>query len=76
MNKKRMQVFDKVGLVVIGIVFVFSIGVALVTWQWFPGNGYIATIPQTMLSYIALLLPVTVLLTFLIIRRMVFKKDI
>jgi hypothetical protein len=80
MNSNSIQNFDKYGLLIIGISFGFTIGVAISSWHWFPEEVWwhnpLAIIPQTMINYFALLLPLIVLFIFLIIRRKIFKHDI
>lgn len=69
--------FDRIGSLLLALVFGFSLGVAVSSWEWFPTKGDwgdIAHIPPTLLNYIALLLPWFVLLVFLLIRRFKFQQ--
>jgi TRAP-type C4-dicarboxylate transport system permease small subunit len=73
----KIGTFDFVGSLLLVLVFGFSLGVAVSSWEWFPtkGNwGDIAHIPPTLVNYISLLLPWSVLLVFLIIRRLRFEQ--
>ncbi|MBU1043173.1 MAG: hypothetical protein KJ915_02090 [Candidatus Omnitrophica bacterium] len=78
MNENSIQNYDKYGLLIIGSLFGFSVGVAISSWQWFPEKVWwhnpLVVIPLTMLNYVALLLPIIVLFTFIIIRRKIFKQ--
>jgi hypothetical protein len=78
-NTKRMRVesFDKLSSVVLSFTFGFSFGVAVASWNWFPIEGdwdQIAEIPNNALNYIALLLPLILLLLYLLLRRVYFKR--
>jgi TRAP-type C4-dicarboxylate transport system permease small subunit len=80
MNNNSLQVYDKYGLLIIGLAFGFLIGVAISSWHWFPEEVWwhnpLVIIPQTMINYFSLLFPIIVLFVFLIIRRKIFKRDI
>ena len=73
----KIRTFDFVGSLLLALVFGFSLGVAVISWEWFPTKGDwgdIAQIPPTLLNYIALLLPWSALLVFLLIRRLKSKQ--
>jgi TRAP-type C4-dicarboxylate transport system permease small subunit len=73
----KIGTFDFIGSLLLILVFGFSLGVAVSSWEWFPTKGDwgdIAHIPPTLLNYIALLLPWFVLLVFLLIRRLRFQR--
>jgi hypothetical protein len=74
----RIETFDKIAAAVIVISVIFSIIVAITSWNWFPTPGDwgdIAHIPKSIINYIALLLPPTIVLLYLITRRWYFKKQ-
>jgi hypothetical protein len=68
--------FDRVALLILGSVFVWSMGVAVTSWDWFPTDdwGEIASIPPNALNYAALLLPWLTMLAYLVARRRLFGK--
>jgi TRAP-type C4-dicarboxylate transport system permease small subunit len=69
--------FDRIGSILLALVFGFSLGVAASSWEWFPNKddwSDIAHIPPTLLNYIALLLPWSALLVFLLVRRFRFQR--
>lgn len=73
----KIEMYDKLGgsAVILSILFTFI--VAITSWNWFPTPGEwgdIAHIPASMKNYIALLLPPTVTLSYLLVRRLYFKK--
>ena len=73
----RVQTFDKLSGAVLSFTFGFSFGVAVASWNWFPMEedwGHIAEIPKNALNYIALLLPLILLLLYLLLRRVYFKR--
>ena len=73
----RVQTFDKLSGVALSFTFGFSFGVAIASWNWFPIEGdwgHIAEIPNNALNYIALLLPLILLLLYLLLRRVYFKR--
>jgi len=73
----KIGTFDFVGSLLLVLIFGFSLGVAASSWEWFPTKGDwgdIAHIPPTLLNYIALLLPWSALLVFLLIRRLKSKR--
>jgi hypothetical protein len=73
----RVQTFDKLSVVVLSFTFGFAFGVALASWNWFPTEGdwgHIAEVPRNALNYTALLLPWILLLTYLLLRRVYFKR--
>lgn len=73
----KIGTFDFVGSLLLVLIFGFSLGVAVSSWEWFPTKGDwgdIAHIPPTLLNYIALLLPWSALLVFLLIRRLKSKQ--
>lgn len=73
----RIEIFDKIAAVAITIGLIFSIIIAITSWDWFPTPGDwgdIAHIPKRMINYVALLLPPTIVLLYLLIRRWYFKK--
>ena len=73
----RIETFDKLSGVVLSFTFGFSFGVAVTSWKWFPTEGdwgHIAEIPQNLLNYMALLLPLIMSLLYLIVRRFKFKR--
>ena len=75
----EIETFDKMVAVVIVICAVFSIIVAITSWNWFPNPGDwgdIANIPKSIINYIALLLPPTLVLLYLLTRRWYFIKQI
>jgi hypothetical protein len=63
--------YDRVSAFVLAVVFGFSAGVAVSSWEWFPTEdwGDIASIPPTVVNYVALVLPWLTLLAYLIVRR-------
>jgi uncharacterized membrane protein YphA (DoxX/SURF4 family) len=74
----RIGTFDRIAAAAIIVSTVFSIIVAITSWEWFPTPGDwgdIAHIPNTMLNYTALLLPPMTVLLYLLIRRLYFKKE-
>jgi hypothetical protein len=74
----RVEIFDKMSATVIIISVIFSIIVAITSWNWFPTPGEwgdIAHIPESTINYIALLLPPTIVLLYLLTRRWYFKKQ-
>lgn len=78
-TNKQMKIgtFDFIGSLLLVLIFGFSLGVAVSSWEWFPTKGDwgdIAHIPPTVLNYIALLLPWFVLLVLLLIRRLKFQQ--
>ncbi len=73
----RVQTFGKLSGVVLSFTFGFSFGVAVASWNWFPTEGdwgRIAEIPQDVLNYISLLAPFILLLLYLVLRRVYFKR--
>ena len=73
----RVQTFDKLSGAALSFTFGFSFGVAVASWKWFPTEGdwgHIAEIPKNALNYIALLLPLILLLLYLVLRRVYFKR--
>ena len=73
----RVQTFDKLSGAALSFTFGFSSGVAVASWKWFPTEGdwgHIAEIPKNALNYIALLLPLILLLLYLVFRRVYFKR--
>ena len=73
----KIGTFDKIGIIVIGGSFGFTVFAAM-SWNWFPTPGDwgdIARIPKSIVNYLALLLPPVVTLLFLLIRRWCFTKD-
>jgi len=74
----RVETFDKLSGAAILFSFGFSSGVAAVAWNWFPVEedwGQIAEIPNSALNYVALLLPLVLLLLYLLVRRVYFKQS-
>jgi len=73
----KIETWDKLAATVIIISLFFSVIVAMTSWNWFPTPGDwgdIAHIPNTMMNYLALLLPPVIILLYLLIRRLYFKK--
>jgi hypothetical protein len=73
----RVQIFDKLSGAALFFIFGFSFGVAVASWKWFPTEGdwsHIAEIPKNVLNYAALLLPPIMLLLYLLLRRLYFKR--
>ena len=72
----KLATFDRLSLIVIGSVFAFSAGVAVVSWEWFPTDdwGHIASIPPNAINYAALLLPWLALLAYSVVRRQLTGK--
>lgn len=75
----KVQTFDKLAGTVLVLSVLYSVIVALSSWEWFPTPGDwgdIAHIPPNMMNYIALLLVPSLLLAYLLIRRWCFKKEL
>ena len=73
----KVKTFDKLACVVILLSFAYSGVVAITQWDWFSRKddwGHIADIPPDLINYIALLLPLTSLLFYLLVRRLYFKE--
>lgn len=73
-----IESFDRLSVTVLVISLGFSALVAVTQWKWFPTPGdwgHIAEIPPDLLNYVALLLPWTVLLACLIVRRRCFGEN-
>jgi hypothetical protein len=71
-----LRQFDTTGWIILAFIFGFSIGVAT-TWNWFPEPddwGLIANITPNIFSYLALTLPLILLLAYSIFRRILFKN--
>ena len=67
--------FDTAAWITLAFVFGFSVGVAT-GWEWFPNPddwGLIANITPSIFSYLALILPLILLLAYSISRRKLFK---
>jgi len=72
-----MKIFDKIASAAITGSAIFSMVVALTSWDWFPIPGQwgdIAHIPNTIINHVALLLPPVTVLLYLIVRRFIFKR--
>jgi len=72
----RVKTFDKLAGWAITLSFVYTAVIALSQWDWFPiatDWGHIADIPPEPASYLALLLPWVLLLTYFLVRRLCFK---
>jgi hypothetical protein len=72
----KLANFDRASLIVLGSVLVFSAGVAVTSWEWFPTDDWndIASIPPNALNYAALLLPWLTLLAYSVVRRRLIDK--
>jgi hypothetical protein len=73
----KVKTFDKLSAILIILSCAYTVVVAVARWDWFPNKndwGRIANIPPTMIDYIALLLPWTLLLIYLLTRRLYFKQ--
>ena len=73
----RVKTFDKLSAVLIVLSCAYTLVVAITQWDWFPNKddwGHIADIPPNLINYIALLLPWTILLIYLLARRLYFKQ--
>lgn len=74
----KLETFDKTAVVAIILSIVFSLVIAITSWNWFPTPGdwgEIAHIPNSVINYIALLLPQVGILTYLLVRRLYLKKE-
>ena len=72
----QVRSFDRIAWVVIIISIGFTL-FAATSWDWFPTPGDwgdIARIPKSTKNYIALLLPPTVILIYLVTRRKIYRK--
>jgi len=70
-----LRQFDTTAWIILAFAFGFSVGVAT-GWDWFPDPddwGLIANITPSIFSYLALALPLILLLTYSISRRKLFK---
>jgi len=73
----RIETFDNLSGAVLAFVFGFSSGVAVASWNWFPKEGEwgeMAEIPPGFLNYFSLLAPWILLLLYLLLRRLYFKR--
>jgi hypothetical protein len=73
----RVKTFDKLSGILIVLSCAYTFVVAITQWDWFPNKddwGHIADIPPNLINYIALLLPWTILLIYLLARRLYFKQ--
>jgi len=73
----RVKTFDKLSAILIVLSCAYTLVVAITQWDWFPNKddwGHIADIPPNLINYIALLLPWTILLIYLLARRLYFKQ--
>ena len=73
-----LKLFDRISGMLIILSWAYAVVVAATQWNWFPEKddwGHIADIPPNMINYLALLLPWAVMLTYLITRRLYFKKS-
>jgi hypothetical protein len=73
-----VETFDKIAGSTITISIIFTVSIAITSWNWFPTPGEwgdIAQIPQSLKNYIALLLPPAITLAYLLVRRLYFKKS-
>ena len=72
-----VKTFDKLSAILIILSCAYTFVVAITQWDWFPNKddwGHIADIPPDLTNYIALLLPWTILLIYLLARRLYFKQ--
>jgi hypothetical protein len=75
-NNMQVGTFDRIA----GATIFISIGYTLfaaTSWDWFPTPGdwgHIARIPKGTKNYIALLLPPSITLLYLIVRRRYFER--
>jgi H+/Cl- antiporter ClcA len=70
-----LRQFDTAAWIILAFIFGFSVGVAT-GWDWFPNPddwGLIANITPSIFSYLALTLPLILLLAYSISRRKLFK---
>ena len=75
LSNMKVETFDRIA----GAAILMSIGYtvfAAISWDWFPTPGDwgdIARIPKSTKNYIALLLPPTITLLYMIVRRRYFE---
>ena len=70
-----LRQFEIIAWIILAFVFGFSVGVST-GWDWFPDAddwGLIANITPSIFSYLALALPLILLLAYSISRRKLFK---
>ena len=66
-------------MIIIVLSFTYTLAVAITQWDWFPRKedwGHIADIPPGLTNYTALLLPWTVMLIYLLTRRIYFRQPL
>jgi hypothetical protein len=73
----KVETFDKIAASAVISSAAFTVSIAVISWDWFPTPGDwgdIARIPGSIENYLALLLPPTLVLCWLLVRRLHFVK--